>query len=118
MISQGQRGVRELHKPDIEKIDKRLQNAFDPAAADDLEVVYQFDFGDAKGYHLIIEHRELQVRAGQHSDPTLTLQFDRLDTARDVIAGPADTMQAFMEGRIRSDGNLLLAMRLGLLFPG
>lgn len=106
-----------MPKPDIEEIRKRLRSAFDPAAASDLEVVYQFEFGDAEGYHLIISHGDLEVHAGEHAHPSITLMFDRLDTARDVIAGPIDAMQAFMQGRIRSDGNLLLAMRLGLLFP-
>ena len=117
MIAQSARGVSLLYKPDIEEIAKRLHSAFEPAAADGLDVVYQFEFGDAEGYQLIIEHGELKVVAGRHANPTITLLFDRLDTARDLIAGPGDTMQAFMQGSIRSDGNLLLAMRLGMLFP-
>jgi putative sterol carrier protein len=104
-------------RPDIEAIRRRFQQAFDPTAAGELEAVYQFEFGDAEGYHLVIVGGRLAVHSGEHPNPTIRLMFDRLDTATDVIGGEIDATQAFMEGRIRSDGNLLLAMRLGYLFP-
>ena len=106
-----------MRKTDIEEIRTRLQSAFDPGGAVDLDAVYQFQFEDAEGYHLVIRDGSLEVHAGEHAHPSIRLMFDSIDTAERVVDGSIDAMQAFMQGRIRSDGNLLLAVRLGVLFP-
>lgn len=116
-VPQSLRECRKLGKLDIAKIRAHLQSAFDPAAAADLDVVYQFQFEDAESYHLVIHDGRLKVHAGEHARPSIRLMFDSAATAEGVIDGSIDATQAFMQGRVRSDGNLLLAMRLRMLFP-
>jgi len=39
------------------------------------------------------------------------------DTLEEVMSGETDGMQAFMTGRIRADGDIMLATRLTSIFP-
>ncbi len=34
-----------------------------------------------------------------------------------VMSGETDGMQAFMEGKLRAEGEMMLALKLGELFP-
>ena len=102
---------------DIEQIRRRLERAFRPEAARGFDHVYQFRFDDAhEAFYARIREGELEVGAGEHPEPAVTFLFDAPETAIEVIEGRADGTQVFMQGRIRTDGNLILAMQLGRLF--
>jgi len=103
---------------DIEGIRTRLHQAFRPDAAQGFDHVYQFRFDDDAGaaFYARIHEGELEVGAGEHPEPALTFLFDTPQTAIDVMEGRIDGTQAFMQGRIRTDGNLILALQLGRLF--
>ncbi len=100
----------------IDDIRERLAAAFRPQAAVGFDHVYQFRFGDGGAFHLVIRDGELEVLAGEHERPSVTFMFDAPRTALEVIEGDIDGMHAFMQGRIRTDGNLVLALQLGRLF--
>lgn len=61
------------------------------------------------------------ARISREPPPALvdaTFTFDRLETALDLLGGPADPIEMFMAGRFRADGNLPLAfVLLGLFRP-
>ena len=60
-----------------------------------------------------------QVRFDLALQPDVTFFFDTADTALAVLTGADDPVAAFMDGRFRSDGHLLLAfVLLGLFTPG
>ncbi|ETI58693.1 SCP2 sterol-binding domain-containing protein [Marinomonas profundimaris] len=89
---------------------------FDADEADDMEAVFQFDLDDADNYHLSISDGKCDMGEGQHDDPTVTLSMD-LDTLKEVMSGELDGMAAFMQGKIRADGDIMLATKLTQIFP-
>jgi putative sterol carrier protein len=43
--------------------------------------------------------------------------YPSLELAFAILEGKANPMEAFMAGHVRSDGHLIMALQLGLLFP-
>ncbi|MCP4882080.1 MAG: SCP2 sterol-binding domain-containing protein, partial [Gammaproteobacteria bacterium] len=50
-----------------------------------------------------------------HDDPDITMMMD-VDTLKEVVSGELDGMQAFMGGRLKAEGDVMLGTRLGQLF--
>jgi putative sterol carrier protein len=100
----------------IEHIRNRLDAAFQPGAARAFDAVYQFTVDGLPCFHLVIERGTLTVGEGAHEAPSVTFFYDDLATAVGVVEGTLDPMTTFMAGRIRTDGNLILALQLGALF--
>ena len=101
---------------DLGMVRRRLEPAFSPQAALASDHIYQFTVASAPMFHLAIRHGELEVGGGEHPDPSVTFLFEDLETALGIVTGTVDPMAAFMAGRIRTDGNLILALQLRLLF--
>ncbi|MGO2511722.1 MULTISPECIES: SCP2 sterol-binding domain-containing protein [Marinomonas] len=93
-----------------------MLNRFDADEADDMEAVFQFDLDDADSYYLSITDGKCDMGEGEHDDPTVTLSMD-LNTLKDVMSGELDGMAAFMQGKIRADGDIMLATKLTQIFP-
>lgn len=89
---------------------------FDADAADDMEAVFQFDLDDADNYNIEVNDGACKLAAGEHDDATVTLAMD-LETLKDVMSGELDGMAAFMQGKIRADGDIMLATKLTQIFP-
>ena len=53
---------------------------------------------------------------GEAADPNVTLIMDK-ETLVGVMTGETDGMQAFMGGKLRAEGDMMLALKLGELFP-
>ncbi|HEY0213875.1 MAG TPA: SCP2 sterol-binding domain-containing protein [Paenirhodobacter sp.] len=83
----------------VEALAKRLPDGFSPAAKFVIEGQGSI-MADARG-----------VRAGD--DPAeVTISAD-LETFRGLFEGRVNPMSAFMQGRLKVDGPMALAMRLG-----
>ncbi|MBR7889580.1 SCP2 sterol-binding domain-containing protein [Marinomonas sp. A79] len=93
-----------------------MLNRFDADEADDMEAIFQFDLDDADSYHLSIADGSCIMGEGEHDDPTVTLSMD-LATLKEVMSGELDGMAAFMQGKIRADGDIMLATKLTQIFP-
>ena len=89
---------------------------FDADAADDMEAVFQFDLDDADNYNIAVNDGACKLASGEHDDATVTLAMD-LETLKDVMSGELDGMAAFMQGKIRADGDIMLATKLTQVFP-
>lgn len=93
-----------------------MKARFNADAADGLDEIFQFDIEDADTYHLIIKDGTLDIVAGAHDDPSVTLIMDS-ETMAGVMSGELDGMKAFMMGKLRAEGNMMLATKLSALFP-
>lgn len=102
--------------PDIALLKQQLDQAFNSDASMHISMVFQFCFDQGESYYVTIDQGKFDLCPGTHKQPTVTLLFDRPGTAQGILDGSIDGMQAFMQGKFRNTGNLVLASRLGLLF--
>ncbi|MBZ9556894.1 MULTISPECIES: SCP2 sterol-binding domain-containing protein [Modicisalibacter] len=93
-----------------------LKARFDPQAAKGMNETFQFLISDADDYYLQIEDGTLDIQQGEHDDPSVTLSTDSA-TLKGVLKGELNGMQAFMSGRLKASGNVMLATKLSQLFP-
>ena len=93
-----------------------LTAKFNTAAAAGLDLVFQFNIEDAENYYLTVKDGTCDVQAGDNDDANVTLIMDR-ETFKEIATGETDGMQAFMGGKLRAEGDMMLAMKLIELFP-
>ena len=89
--------------------------AVEADAAAGVDEIFQFDIDD-EYWHTVIADDACQIVEGEHDDPSVTLSMDA-ETLQEVMSGETDGMQAFMAGRIKATGNMMLATQLTSLFP-
>ena len=82
------------------------------------ETIFQFSFDEGGEFYLTVSNEGFGFMPGAHAAPTLTLYLDNHDTCWLLLTGRLDGMQAFMEGRYRADGNIVLSQLLLYLFSG
>lgn len=101
---------------DAKTIFDEMMTRFDAEAAAGMDAVFQFELDDADSRYLVITAAGCQLEAGEHDDATVTLGMDT-STLSEVMSGELDGMQAFMQGKIRADGDMMLATKLTQIFP-
>lgn len=94
----------------------KLQSRFDSDAARDMDEVFQFHFSDAGDYYLVVKEGTLEIQEGEHEAPSVSLSTSS-DTLKGIMTGEVNGMTAFMTGKVKATGNIMLATRLGSLFP-
>ncbi|TDO02948.1 MULTISPECIES: SCP2 sterol-binding domain-containing protein [Halomonas] len=95
-------------------IDK-LRRRFDPLAASGMYEVFQFHFTDADDHYLVVDDGRLEIHEGEHDKPSVSLNMSSA-TLKGVLSGEINGMNAFMTGRLKATGNVMLATRLTRLF--
>lgn len=107
---------KEIVMADLANVFDDMKGRFNSSAAGDLDAVFQYQIEDGVPYYVVINDGTCETAQGEHDDPTVTLMMDS-ETLQEVLSGETDGMQAFMAGRIRADGDIMLATRLTALFP-
>mgnify|MGYP000191302894 FL=1 len=92
-----------------------IKGRFNAGAAAGLDVVLQFNIDDSDQYHLIVKDEACDLVAGEHGDPSVTLIMDG-QTLAEIAEGETNGMQAFMAGKLRTEGDMMLATKLSDLF--
>lgn len=92
-----------------------LEHHFKPENAAGLDIIFQFNIEDGDNYHLMIKDSKCSLGKGIHANPSVTLIMDT-DTLNGIVNGTTDGMQAFMMGKLRAEGDMMLAMKLPELF--
>jgi FMN-dependent NADH-azoreductase/putative sterol carrier protein len=94
-----------------------LQAAFNPEAAQELQVVMQFKFSGAEqgNCFFAIADGTIQAEEGLHSRPDLTIASP-FDTWMDIMTRKADGQEMFMQQKYTVQGDLNLLMKMGSLF--
>lgn len=100
----------------VQDLFDQMQQRFNPAAAADMDEVFQYDIDGEGSWQAVIADGNCTIHSGDAADASVTLSTDA-DTLAEVLSGETDGMQAFMSGKIRANGNIMLAMRLNDLFP-
>ncbi|EWG99175.1 SCP2 sterol-binding domain-containing protein [Halomonas sp. BC04] len=94
----------------------KLQDRFDPQAAKGMDDIFQFHFSDNGSHYLVIKDGSLAIEEGEHDDPSVSLSMST-DTLKGVMNGEINGMTAFMTGKLKATGNVMLATKLTSLFP-
>jgi len=97
----------------VAEIFAEIPHEFDPAAWGPEDAVLQFNItGEGGGqWYADIKNGGVTVNEGTHPQPSMTVTC----TAQDMLAivnGQLSAVSAFMQGRVKIDGNMALAMKL------
>lgn len=92
-----------------------LRVRFRPEAALGIDMLVRLDVSDDEYLLLRIADGVLTVTQDPQA-PDVTFRFADLPTTVALIRGQANAIEAFMHGRFRSDGYLMMAFRLMELF--
>ncbi|NVZ81282.1 MULTISPECIES: SCP2 sterol-binding domain-containing protein [Pseudomonas] len=101
---------------DVAKAVEAMKAKFNPAAADGLDLVFGFRIDDTKNFSLVVKNNTCELLEGENPDAQVTLVMDA-ETMEGIVDGSTDGMQAFMGGKLRTEGDMMLAMKLSELFP-
>ena len=101
----------------VEKLMSKMPEAFIPEKAAGLNAVIQFNFTGAEpgSWNAAIKDGTVKVEQGVHASPTMTLNADSADYVK-IFTGELDPMQAFMQGKLKLQGDLNLAMKMSQFF--
>ena len=93
-----------------------LAERFDGAAIRDQDLRIALAVGDWRPLGCSLSHGRLVF--DDATTPEATFHFDSAGTALGLLCGSGDAMEAFMEGRLRSDGGLTWLFVLLAAFRG
>ena len=91
--------------------------SFKPAAAKGIDAVFQFEItGEGGGsWNATIKNGTCQVAEGKSGVPTVTLTMAS-DTWLGIVNKQVNPIQAFMGGKLKLTGNMMLAQKIQDLF--
>jgi putative sterol carrier protein len=94
-----------------------MPDAFMPDKAGDMDAIIQFNLSgeEASDWFVTIKDKKCKVDAGIHEEPTMTFSADSEDY-KNIVTGKLNPMNAFMEGKVKLQGNLNLAMKFAEIF--
>lgn len=87
----------------------KMPEAFRAEAAGDLEAVIQYDISEP--VHHVIKNGSLHVHDGHADNPNLTVKIADDDLVK-LMTGELNGMSAYMTGRLKVQGDMMLAQRL------
>jgi putative sterol carrier protein len=102
----------------VKEIFGGMAGTFNPNAAAGLNAVIQYNIEGADGgnWYVVIKDQKCTVSEGVHSSPTLTMKMADKDWIA-MCNGQLNGMTAFMTGKLKTTGDIMLAQRLTTLFP-
>lgn len=93
----------------------KFQAKFNPEAAAGNAYIFQFNITDDKTYCLNIKDAQCTASEGVNDDANVTFVTDSA-TLIAMEDGSLDGMQAFMSGKLRIEGDMMLSLKLNELF--
>ena len=100
---------------DLENLFQQIQQRFNAQGAANMSAVFQFNLSTGQAFSFEINEGQCILLQGTNESANITLSIDG-QLLVDIIAGAADPLQAFMEGKIQAQGDLTLAPLLAMVF--
>ncbi len=93
--------------------EKVLPSRFKPDKSADIDITVQIKITGPNGGNWVvtIKNQELEVKEGTHSSPTLSLEMEEADYMN-VVNGKMSGEKAFLTGKLKFKGNVVLALKL------
>ena len=88
---------------------RRMPEVFNAGAAGDTSATIQYNISEP--LYQVLENGELSVHEGEAESPDLIITMSDEDLV-DLFRGNLNAMSAFMMGRIKVEGDMMLAQRL------
>ena len=103
--------------PTIEEAMLGLVNQFVPEKAKGIDLVIQFLFtGEQTGnWYVTVKDQKVVVEAGKAAKATATLSAKGTDYLQ-ILTGQLDGTMAFMQGKIKSTGDMNALMKMQQIF--
>ena len=98
------------------KLRRDLVNNFKPELLGRARTIFNFEFDNDNPIKLVVQDKNFYLDEGRHSSPTITIYVASHRTLRDLLTGSADGMSVFMQGKYKSDSNIVLSQLLLYLF--
>jgi acyl dehydratase len=105
-------------EPGLDQIFEGMQERFQPDKAAGVDATIQWlitDGGEEKPYTVTIKDGALTTAEGTAENPTVTLATDS-DSFVALMTGKAQGATLYMSGKLRIQGDLMLAQRMGSFF--
>jgi putative sterol carrier protein len=101
----------------VKEIFENIARRFNPKAAKGVSAVCQFNItGEGGGnWYIVVKQETCQVQEGTAPSPTVTLSMDS-NTWVGMVNKQVSGMQAFMTGKLKVTGDIMLAQRIPDLF--
>jgi len=101
----------------VAKLFENMPSAFNAEKAGDMNAVVQFDLSGEGGgkWFVSIAGGNCEVTEGETESPTATIRMEASDYAA-LVAGELNAMSAFMQQKIRVEGDLNTVMKFQNLF--
>jgi putative sterol carrier protein len=105
------RGMEMTTKEIFSQMQRRMDA--NPTKLAEIKAVFQFDIGgtDPGIYFVAIDNGKGVVSEGTYASPDITLTMSS-DDFGDLVEGRLDGVTAFMGGKLKVKGDMMLAMRL------
>jgi len=101
---------------DMTEVFTDMQQCFDADSALGIEAELQFQIDQDSSWVVSIKDGQCNIVEAQAEEPDVTLKLDSA-TLVEVLSGETEGMEAFMEGQIEIEGDVILATRLAEIFP-
>jgi putative sterol carrier protein len=91
---------------------------FNPDAAKGVDAVFQFEISgeDGGNWFIVIKDGSCHIEEGKHDSPTATMTISD-ETWIKMSNKELTGMKAFMTGKLKTKGNMMMAQRMDSLFP-
>ena len=101
----------------IEQIMSNTPKVFKPDAAEGVNTVVQFNFTGAETSEWVVSILDGKCTSekGIASTPNMTMTIDSQDYIK-IVAGELNAMNAFMQGKVKVSGDMMMAMKFPTFF--
>jgi putative sterol carrier protein len=102
----------------VQEVFQKIPEVFNADSAKGLNKVFQFDIKGENGgqWFVAVQDGSCDVQEGTHDEPSVTLTMSDSDWL-DLVNKDLNGMQAFMTGKLKVSGDIMLAQRIYDLFP-
>lgn len=102
----------------VKEIFVGMPGVFNRDAAAGLNAVFQYNIEGAESgdWQVVVKDQTCTVSEGVHASPTVSLRMADKDWIA-MCNGELDGMSAFMSGKLKIAGDIMLAQRIASLFP-
>ena len=103
--------------PTVKEVFEKMPGTFKPEAAKGVDSVFQYDITGEDGgqWSVIVKDQKCEIKEGMHPSPNVTLTMDSA-TFLAMQSKQLNGMQAYMSGKLKVGGNIMLAQTLPQLF--